>query len=258
MQLLVWRASPVDHGFRRRNAGRITGDPWDNFDHIPRVGRAISAAIDTITVLLIFLVAGRLFNRKAGLLAAAIYAGTPMAIQLSHFYTTDIWLACFVTLTLWLACLLSTGNGMAGLPWPGPGFGFAMASKGSVLLLAGVVALAAIVVAYRSFDERDPGRALIAGFTRLAPVVSPPCCLRGVRALRADADEYLRRSAPRTATDVERRDRLPLYPAVHRHHARPLPTGTVDEMGHGTSRGPAGFVGVALMIWWAIRRQPPI
>ena len=55
----------------------ITGDPWDDFDHIPRVGRSISAAIDTITVLLIFLVAARLFNRKSGLLAAAIYAGTP-------------------------------------------------------------------------------------------------------------------------------------------------------------------------------------
>ena len=78
----------------------LTGGRWDDFDHIPRVGRSISALVDTITVLLVFLVGRKLFGRQVGLLSATIYAITPLAIQLSHFYTTDIWLACFVTLTI--------------------------------------------------------------------------------------------------------------------------------------------------------------
>jgi len=66
--------------FAAEMLAKATGTPWDNFDHVPRVGRAISAFVDTITVFLIFLVATRLFNRKVGLLSAAIYAATPLAI----------------------------------------------------------------------------------------------------------------------------------------------------------------------------------
>lgn len=124
----------------------ITGTDWTSyFDHIHLVGRTLSAILDTLTVLLTFLLAARLLPRRAALLAALLYAFAPIPIQLAHFYTTDTWLTFFVAATLLFAVLSVQSGSVRHLALSGVAFGFAMASKGSVPALAGVVLLAAVL-----------------------------------------------------------------------------------------------------------------
>ncbi len=66
-------------------------------------GRRMSAAADLLTVLLLYLIVLRLYNRKTALLAAAFSALAVMQIQQSHFYTTDN----FSTLFMFLAILFA-------------------------------------------------------------------------------------------------------------------------------------------------------
>ncbi|MGH2549603.1 MAG: glycosyltransferase family 39 protein, partial [Thermomicrobiales bacterium] len=72
----------------------------------------------------------------------------PMAIQLAHFFTTDSCLTFFVSLTLLLAMrAIDSGQRRAFLIC-GIGFGLAMATKGSVFTLSGVVAVALFYAAW--------------------------------------------------------------------------------------------------------------
>lgn len=242
--------------FAAETLANVTGGPWDDFDHIPRVGRSISALVDTITVLLVFLVGSRLFDRRVGLLAAAIYGFTPLAIQLSHFYTTDIWLACFVTLTIWCSLLALERERHGWFILAGASFGLAMASKGSVLLLAGVVTLAAIFVAYRSFNLDNPAEAIISGMTRLfasgiasllAFAVFEPYAL-----MRASTYiDQLREQQQMSSGQID-------FPFTRRYVGTTPVVYQVEQLtkwGMGPVAALLGYVGVAMMIWWAVRRR---
>ena len=242
--------------FAAEMLAKATGTPWDNFDHVPRVGRAISAFVDTITVFLIFLVATRLFNRKVGLLSAAIYAATPLAIQLSHFYTTDIWMACFVTLTLWCSLLALDRERHGWFVLAGAAFGFAMASKGSSLLLAGVVALAAVVVAYRSFDRDDPASALTSAITRLtvsgaaaiaAFAVFEPYALMRMQVYIDQLREQQQMSSGAIDFPFTRRY-VGTTPVVYQLEQ-------ITKWGMGPVAAILGFVGIGLMAWWCLRNR---
>ncbi|MEE9284411.1 MAG: hypothetical protein V3V35_01645, partial [Dehalococcoidia bacterium] len=59
-------------------------------DKLAIMGRAISAILDVVTVLFVYIVASRLFNRWAGLLGASFIALSALHIQQSHFFVTDI------------------------------------------------------------------------------------------------------------------------------------------------------------------------
>jgi len=76
---------------------------YQSYPHIYKVGRVLNVLLDTLTIVLVFLLAQRLFRPSAGLIAAALYALAVLPIQLSHFFTVDIWLTFFVTATLYLA-----------------------------------------------------------------------------------------------------------------------------------------------------------
>jgi 4-amino-4-deoxy-L-arabinose transferase-like glycosyltransferase len=71
------------------------------------VGRVLSAAFDTATILVTFGLgqawASRLpvGGRAVGLIAAACVAFAPLHIQLAHFYAVDTLMTFFVTSTLW-------------------------------------------------------------------------------------------------------------------------------------------------------------
>ena len=234
----------------------LTGDPYDQFDEIPRVGRSISAIVDTITVLLVFLIASRLFGGRAGLLAAAIYAATPLAIQLSHFFTTDIWLALFVSLTIWASLLALERESMRWFAFAGASFGWALATKGSVLLLAGVVALAAIFVASRHLDPADPGAAMVAAVKRLL--------VSGVVALLAFAMfepyallrlgiymDQLQEQQLMSSGEID-------FPYTRRYVGTTPVLYQLEQLvrwGMGPVAAIVGIAGVCLLIYWAIRHR---
>ncbi len=59
------------------------------YDQVNLVGRQLSAIADLLTVLLVYLVAARLYDRRVGVLAAAFSAFAVLQIQLSHYFTVD-------------------------------------------------------------------------------------------------------------------------------------------------------------------------
>ncbi|MBU0512087.1 MAG: glycosyltransferase family 39 protein, partial [Chloroflexi bacterium] len=74
------------------------------------VGRALSALADLLVVLLVYLVAQRLYDRRVGLLAAAFSACAVLQIQLSHFFTVDTFTSLFMLLAVYFAVGIMTAN----------------------------------------------------------------------------------------------------------------------------------------------------
>lgn len=74
----------------------------NSYDGITIVGRILSAIVDLVTLLLVFLIASHLSKRHSvGLLAAFCYAISVLPIQLSHFFTVDPYITLFTTMVLW-------------------------------------------------------------------------------------------------------------------------------------------------------------
>ncbi len=124
-------------------------------------GRLVIALLDTLTILLLFFLGAAIYNRGAGLLAAALYAFTAQAIQLSHFFTVDAASTTFTVLTVlggvWMVQRRSPRAMLFAALTTGIGIGLAVASKFSALPLLAVPVTAAILVCW---DEAQRDRAL--------------------------------------------------------------------------------------------------
>lgn len=149
--------------------GWFTKTDWHDYDHAYRIGRPLSAFLDTMTVLLVFVIGRRLAGSRVGLLAAVVAACTPLTIQLAHFFTTDSWLTFFVTLCLYFAIRASESGAVGWFASAGAAFGWAMACKGSVFTLAVVLAVAGVFHLWRRWRwGDDPTGILTAAAERLA------------------------------------------------------------------------------------------
>jgi len=80
-----------------------------DYNQIYMVGRAVSAGLDIITILLVFLLADELFkNKRLALLASAFDALAVMQIQLSHYFTVDIPANFFIFSAFYIAVRIQT------------------------------------------------------------------------------------------------------------------------------------------------------
>ncbi len=84
---------------------RLLGESLGQVDYnaITILGRQVSAVFDVFTILIIFFIGRRLYNKWVGLLAAAFYAFAVLPIQLSHFATVDTITNTFATLAIYAA-----------------------------------------------------------------------------------------------------------------------------------------------------------
>lgn len=74
------------------------------YDQIHLVGRQVSAFFDLATILVVFLIAARLYRKpRLALIAALFYALSVLPIQLSHFFKEDTFMTFFATLTVYFA-----------------------------------------------------------------------------------------------------------------------------------------------------------
>ena len=79
------------------------------YGNVYMVGRYLSALMDLLTVVLVFLAGSRLFkNEKIGLLGAAFAALSVLPIQLSHYFTVDTFSNFFSFLAIYLAIVIMT------------------------------------------------------------------------------------------------------------------------------------------------------
>ncbi|MBP9072164.1 MAG: glycosyltransferase family 39 protein, partial [Caldilineaceae bacterium] len=110
-------------------------------------GRLMIALLDTLTILLLFFLGRRIYGKEAGLMAAAFYAFTAQAIQLSHFFAMDPASTTFTVLAvlggvIWLQDRSWRGVGITAL-----GMGLAVSSKFSAApLLAVPVVVAGLLL----------------------------------------------------------------------------------------------------------------
>ena len=117
----------------------ITLDSF-SYNNVTLVGRLLSAIFDVGTVALVFLIARNIFGKREGLLAAFLYSGMVLPIQLSHFYTVDPYLTFFITAAFYfLILLLKSKNGFVYTTLLGVSFGLALASKVSAILFLPVI-----------------------------------------------------------------------------------------------------------------------
>ncbi|MCA9984557.1 MAG: glycosyltransferase family 39 protein, partial [Anaerolineales bacterium] len=130
---------------------------YTDYTGIHIVGRALSATLDLISVLFIFLVGARLYNWRVGLLAALLMALAVMPIQQSHFYTMDNWAAGLTTVTMY-AAVRASEDGRKLRWWAifGLTLGLTMASRINVAplgLMAGVAGLIWLARRVKSWQE---------------------------------------------------------------------------------------------------------
>ncbi|MFM8594356.1 MAG: glycosyltransferase family 39 protein, partial [Chloroflexota bacterium] len=138
----------------------ITDVQWNYGERVYLVGRAMSALVDSLTVLVVYLMGRMVAGKRVGLIAALFAALAPMMIQLSHFFTTDVWVAFFVALCLWHTMRAAKSPTIGNFVVAGFAAGLAMASKGSVFTLFGVIVAAAIGSLYLSSWRNEVGRSL--------------------------------------------------------------------------------------------------
>ena len=158
-----------------RGAAELTST--SSYSALRLTGRSFSAALDTLCLLLVFLIGRKLYGAQVGLLAAALSALTVLQIQGAHFMTVDSFATFFATLAMYMAVLI------AGQPFfsqtsrdlkphkpivatristPilgyalgfGAAFGMALASKINLLPLFGSLPLAFILSASRPYIRK--------------------------------------------------------------------------------------------------------
>src|SRR5690606_33517196 len=140
------------------------------YDPITLVGRQLSAFFDLFTVILVFLIGYKLYNRSVGLIAAAFYAFAVLPIQQAHFMTVDTFTSTFGMLTV-LAAVIILKRPLAEEPegivsgftlpkiWPyllfGLGLGMATASKINAVSLALLLPLVELARYLRMEDRSE-------------------------------------------------------------------------------------------------------
>lgn len=116
---------------------------------IPTVGRVAATAADIVALLCAFLLGRALGGRRAGLVAAALYAFAILPLQLARFYTVDPFANAFAALALVLA-VRAVGHGKAAdLVAFGLAAGLAAACKLSLAPLLALAAPAALLAPTR-------------------------------------------------------------------------------------------------------------
>ncbi|HEX9796606.1 MAG TPA: DUF2298 domain-containing protein, partial [Anaerolineales bacterium] len=127
------------------------------YGQIYLVGRAASATFDLVSILLVYLIGRRLYDRRVGLLAAGLTAVSVLLIQHAHFFVVDPFANTFILAGFYFAVRVLDSGRRWDYVLFGLLFGLAMASKISALPLAGMAALAAGIRWYRSPAEERGG-----------------------------------------------------------------------------------------------------
>lgn len=113
------------------------------------LGRSVSAAFGTATIVLVYAIAKHLYGRLAGLMAAFFLACAVVHIQESHFATTNLSMTFFCVLALWFSIRIVERGDWRSLVGAGAAFGFAILSKYTGAFTLGFIGLAYLLAPSR-------------------------------------------------------------------------------------------------------------
>lgn len=148
----------------------VGGDPATGFGLDPTpyylVVRYAAALFGTGTVLLVFLIARRVLSGQWPMLAALIYAVSPLAVRDSHYAVTDIPSVFFQTAVVWFALRYldaEPGRAVREFWWAVVALGCSMNTKYAGVLLVTVL-ISAVWMRARSNREAIPWGRLAGAF----------------------------------------------------------------------------------------------
>lgn len=98
-------------------------------DSFPLLMRTLSALYDTLTILIAFGIGLELRGKWTGVLAAALYSGAVLPIQISHFATADGMATMWLALMLYFSLRIQRTGGWLDYMSAGIAFGGALASR---------------------------------------------------------------------------------------------------------------------------------
>lgn len=133
----------------------INPDGVNYTSDIHRVGRAWSAIFDVLSILVVFLIARRLYGERVAYVAALMAAGTALLIQQSHFFTVDAASAFFILLTIYFAIKIVEKGSFGAYAGAAVGIGAAIASRITLATVAFVVIVAVGARLYRAYMAHE-------------------------------------------------------------------------------------------------------
>ncbi len=119
--------------------GELTGNTTYGDYHL--ASRSLSAIVEMMSILLLFLIGRRLFGDTVALLASLLLSLTVLSIQLSHFGTFDNWVTMFALATFWFALRANEQGRWWDFALSGAMAALAVASKLSALPIVALTAL---------------------------------------------------------------------------------------------------------------------
>ncbi len=156
---------------------------WASLTRFYLLGRVLSAVLDTGIVLAAYFVACRAFrDRRVAILTSSLLTFAVLHIQLAHFYTVDTLLTLLVLLALDRAMRVAQHGRRRDGAWLGVWLGAALATKLSVLPLAGVAVLAWLAFGWSTTagaeattEHTENAEQAQASAPRSSPPQWPPC-----------------------------------------------------------------------------------
>lgn len=105
--------------------------PWldKNLINVLFFARELSAIFDLGTIVVLYLLARRLYDRTVGLIAAACVTATVLHIQLAHYYAVDTLLTMLCVATIYFAARYAQIGRTREAVWLSVAFGLALATK---------------------------------------------------------------------------------------------------------------------------------
>lgn len=121
-------------------------DPqFSTYQSINLLGRFLSALFDLGTIIILYFLGKKLFDKNIGLLAALFYSLAVLPIQLAHFYAVDTILTFFILSTLYLLIRFLDNPTFKNILLIGISFGLALSTKISAILLIVPIIIAFII-----------------------------------------------------------------------------------------------------------------
>ena len=147
LNALVW--------LRQQSAGALDLTQFQDQVTYMVMGRAISAALGTATVLVVYFIGKRVSNRAGGLFAAALLATTVMHIAESHSFRVDLTMIFFLSLAWLFSFRIAERGEFRDYLAAGAMVGAALGAKYSAAFILGVVAIAHLLAPNRPTAIRD-------------------------------------------------------------------------------------------------------
>ena len=227
------------------------------YDQVHLVGRAVSAFADVLSVFLLYFIGKRLYNRRVGLLAAALAAGSVALIQQAHFFTVDSVANLFVTLGLLCAARALHSDS----PLNYALFGLALGGAAASRINAAPLALLILLAAWARIMSRESWLTSYAWRVALATVLSllvfriaQPYAFAGPSLLDISLNEHwlnnIREIRGQMGGDVD-------FPPNHQWTDRPaliFPWQNMVRWGMGAALGLAAWAGFGWAGWQLLRR----